>query len=125
MQTKLITALLILVAIINLLPLIGIISAEKLSGLYGIPAHEANLQILLRHRALLFGIIGGFIFFAAFNPSYQIAAMVMALFSMLGFILLVQQVGGSNELLRRVMMVDVVGLFLLVASVVLYVLKHR
>ena len=81
-------------------------------------------MILMRHRALLFGILGGFILYAAFNPLYQTVAIVMAALSMVGFALLVLVTGNYNEAVAKVLLVDVVGIaFLLTAVVIKYVVK--
>ena len=53
------TALILLVAVINLLPVSGVVSSGRLRALYGVPVDEPNLLILLRHRAVLFAIVGG------------------------------------------------------------------
>jgi hypothetical protein len=56
-----------IVGVINFLPVIGIISASKLSQAYSIELASNDLIILMRHRALLFGIVGGFIFYSIFK----------------------------------------------------------
>ena len=76
---KLITALLVLAGIIHLLPVPGVLGAERLSALYGISLAEPNIDILMRHRAILFGILGLFLLYAAFQPSLQTLAMVAGL----------------------------------------------
>ncbi len=78
----------------------------------------------MRHRALLFGILGGFILYSAFFASYQGAAMIMAGVSMIGFALLVIIVGDYNESIFQVLIADIVGIvFLLIAFVLKYVIK--
>jgi hypothetical protein len=73
----LVSAMLAIVAIIHLLPLSGVLSSERLSSLYGLSFDEPNLAILMRHRAVLFGLLGSFMLFAAFRPSLQAAALVV------------------------------------------------
>ena len=65
----LITASLILVGIIHLLPVVGVLSAERLSALYGLQISEPNLLILMRHRAVLFALLGVFLIVASFKPA--------------------------------------------------------
>ncbi|MDX1733491.1 MAG: hypothetical protein R3228_03960 [Halioglobus sp.] len=123
-MSKAITILLLAVGVINFLPVLGVLSAERLSQAYGIATPGSDLEILLRHRALLFGIVGGFVLFSLFAPLYQGAAMVMAGVSMVGFLFFLFQVGGYNEALHRVMIVDVVGIACLaVAAVLKYVVS--
>jgi hypothetical protein len=116
-----ISVLLIIVGFINAFPVIGILGAARLSALYGIPVQEPNLLILLRHRAVLFGLVGGFSFYAAFRPELQVLAMIAALISMLSFIGLALQVGGYNAQLKKVIVADVIGLILLALAAMLYI----
>jgi hypothetical protein len=65
MSESVITILLLIVAIIHLVPLIGVLGVAKLEALYGIPLPSNELAILMRHRAVLFGILGVFFVYAA------------------------------------------------------------
>jgi hypothetical protein len=58
-------AMLLIVGIIHLLPLSGVLSAHRLQILYGIVIEDPNLEILMRHRAVLFGLLGAFLIAAA------------------------------------------------------------
>ncbi len=51
-------ALFLIAAFVNLAPVSGVLSADVLEGLYGITLEDPNLVILMRHRAVLFGIVG-------------------------------------------------------------------
>lgn len=46
-----------LVALLHALPLAGVLGAARLSTLYGIDVADPNLALLLRHRAVLFGLL--------------------------------------------------------------------
>ncbi len=109
----LIPAALLLAGLIHLLPLAGLLGPEALQRLYGLPAAEPNLQILLRHRALLFGLLGAFLCAAAFRPAWQAPALGMAALSMAGFVALTLWVGGANPALQRVLWIDSAALVLL------------
>ena len=63
-----VSGLLVLVGLINLIPAVGAIAPERLRTLYGIEPDAPELLLLLRHRALLFALIGGFVVLAAFRP---------------------------------------------------------
>ena len=67
----LIKAMLVIVGIIHLLPLVGMLGGERLSALYGLRFDELNLLILMRHRAVLFGLLGTYLLYAAFQPAHQ------------------------------------------------------
>lgn len=111
-----ISSLLVVVGLINFLPVIAVVSADRISQAYAIPVEEPNLEILLRHRALLFGVLGGYILYAAFKPGLQASAMVLAAISMLGYLYLCWSVGGHNPNLHRVLLIDILGLVCLAAA---------
>jgi hypothetical protein len=116
---KAITFCLVVVGLINFAPVIGVISAQKLESAYSVTLAGNDLAILMRHRALLFGILGAFILYSAYNPVYQSAAIIMGGVSMFGFALLAVGVGGYNEAVGKVLFIDLVGIFFLLAAVVL------
>ncbi|MEP4485544.1 MAG: hypothetical protein ABJ013_07950 [Halioglobus sp.] len=121
---KLIAACLVIVGIINLVPVLGVISAQRLEAGYSVTLAGNDLAILLRHRALLFGILGAFILYSAFNPLYQLPAMIMGGVSMVGFAWLVFVTGGYNDAIGKVLFVDFVGILFLSAAMLLkYVAK--
>ncbi|MBV1933223.1 MAG: hypothetical protein KUG59_00930 [Parvibaculaceae bacterium] len=120
--------LLALVGLINFAPIMGIIGAERLGALYAYSFEDPNLVLLMRHRAVLFGLVGGFIFYSIHQPSLQPLAMGAALISMLSFIVLGvtdMPFGDFNAAIRKVMWVDVVGLVLLGGAIVLSCLQGR
>ena len=121
---KTITLCLVIVGLINLAPVLGVISAQRLEAGYSITLAGNDLAILMRHRALLFGVLGAFILYSAFNPLHQLPAMIMGGVSMVGFAWLVIATGGYNEAVGKVLLIDVVGiLFLCVAAVLKYVAR--
>ena len=115
-MNKIYLVLLFLVGVINFIPVIGVLSLDKINQVYGLSVSDNNLAILLRHRALLFGLIGGFIIYSVFNPQYQIAAMMLAAISMLGYLIFFWSVGESNSALLKVAQIDIVGVVLLLAA---------
>ena len=123
-MAKLIMTCLIIVGLINFIPVIGVLSSQKLESSYSISLISNDLIILMRHRALLFGVLGGFVLYSAFVVAYQGAAMVMAATSMIGFALLVFFVGEYNQSIFNVLVVDLIGIaFLLIAVISKYVIK--
>jgi hypothetical protein len=110
-------ALFILVALINLTPGLGVLSATRMEALYGVPLAEANLAILMRHRAVMLAIVGALLAFAAFRPALRPVAVAAGLVSMLSFVA-IAWLGKPNALLQRVSTIDVIGSVLLVAAAV-------
>ncbi|MBX7219684.1 MAG: phosphopantetheine adenylyltransferase [Blastocatellia bacterium] len=117
----LVSAMLIVVGLIHLLPVPGVLGSETLARLYGISCAEPNLAILMRHRAVLFGVLGLFFMFAAVKPAYQPAAFGMGFVSVVSFLWLAWSVGGYNTQVGRVFMADVVALLCLGIGGALYV----
>ena len=114
-----VTALLLIVGLINFYPVVGVISTDRLVQLYGIDLENVDLIILMRHRAVLFGLLGAFVIASAFKPSFQLLASVAGLVSMIAFILLAYTVGGYGEALHRIVLADVVASIGLVVVLVL------
>jgi len=117
----LVSAMLVVVAIIHLLPLSGVLGSERLTALYGLPFSESNLAILMRHRAVLFGLLGLFFLFAAFRPPFQTVALIAGLASVVSFLLLAWSVGGYNAQVARVFMADIIALIALIIGVAAHV----
>lgn len=112
----LVSAMLVIVGLIHLLPLSGVLGAERLTALYGITFAEPNLAILMRHRAVLFGLLGVFMLYAAFRPAFQAAAFVAGYVSVLSFLYLAWSVGGYNAEVGRVFIADIVAVACLVVG---------
>lgn len=113
----LVSAMLVIVAVIHLLPLMGVLGSEKLATLYGLDFSEPNLAILMRHRAVLFGLLGSFFLYAAFKPSLQPMAFVGAFISLASFLALVASAETHNRLVQRVVLVDIIAIVALVVAV--------
>jgi len=116
----LVSAMLVIVAIIHLLPLSGVVSSERLASLYGITFAEPNIAILMRHRAVLFGLLGLFMLFAAFAPRFQVAAFVIGFVSVVSFLWLASSVGGYNAAVGRIVTADIVALVCLTVGAAAY-----
>ncbi|MEM6514203.1 MAG: phosphopantetheine adenylyltransferase [Pseudomonadota bacterium] len=111
-----ISILLLIVGVIHLLPVIGVLGTERLIALYGIPISDPNLEVLMRHRAVLFALLGGFLVYAAFTPALQMLAVIAGLVSVVSFIALAQPVDSINAALLRVVRADLVALVSLVIA---------
>jgi hypothetical protein len=116
---RVVAATLVLAGLVHLLPAVGLIGTGRLEALYGVAVSEPNLEILLRHRAVLFGGLGLLMLYAAARPHYRVIAVAGGLLSVLSFLCLALVVGGYNEHLARVVTVDVLALVLLLAAAIL------
>jgi hypothetical protein len=120
-----VTTLFILAGLVNLLPVTGVLGAERLESLYGLPVAGDDLLLLLRHRAAMFGVVGGLIIFAAFRVHLRAAATVAGLVSMAAFMLLALPLSAHGEPLQRVFWADVIASALLVAGYGISVRRSR
>ena len=111
---------LILAALIHLLPVVGVVSSSRLTALYGIPIDGPDLAILMRHRAVLFGILGIVMIAGAVRASLRSAAILAGLASVGSFLALAVATGRYNPQLARVVAVDVGALVLLLAAATLH-----
>jgi len=103
----LVPASLIVVGVIHLIPLSGALGVGRLNVLYGTSISDPDLSILMRHRAVLFGLLGIFCIYAAIKPSLQFSALIAGTISVVSFLYLASVTGGYNDELRRVFIADV------------------
>lgn len=125
MLRYLVSAMLLVVAVIHLLPLAGVLGAPRLAALYGIQFDDPNLVILMRHRAALFGLFGAFFVFAAWRPALQPMAFVAGGASVLSFLYLAWSVGGYNAQIGRVFTADLIAAACLLVGVLAYAFARR
>ena len=117
-----ISSILFILAVIHLLPVAGVLGSDSLTRLYGISVSDSNTQILLRHRAVLFAIIGLFLLLSVFKSEYQPIAICMGLISVASFLLLTWSIDGLNSEISRVVKVDWIALVLLLVAGVINIL---
>ena len=112
---------LLIAGVINALPSILAILPQKISDSYGIEILNVNHELLLRHRAVLFGIIGGIMIFSAISKRYYSLAVAIGMISMLSFVLLFFLMKGEiNPELKKVMYVDLAGILILLVGFLLF-----
>ena len=104
------TAALLLMALVHLPPLLGVLGAGRLAALYGIDVAGPDLLILMRHRAVLFGLLGAYQAYAVFNPAHRTVAFVAGLVSLAAFLALAYSTPGHNANLAKVARIDLVAL---------------
>ena len=111
---------LFIVGLINFTPSLLVFFPHKIASSYGIDIPNSNHELLLRHRAVLFGIIGGIMLFSAITKKYYDLSFVIGLVSMLSFIILFLLVNNINPSLTKVMKIDIIGLVFLLIGYGLY-----
>lgn len=98
---------LVVATVVHLLPLWGVLSSANLETLYGVPITGNDLQLLMRHRAAMFGILGAFTLVAMFRPALRAPALALAFASLAAFLALAWLVAPHNDALARVARIDV------------------
>jgi hypothetical protein len=116
------TTLFILVGLTNLFPAVGVLGAVRLEGLYGVALAGDDLLLLMRHRAVLLGLVGAFILLAAFRVKWRTAASIAGLVSMLSFVLIAIPPQTHGAALQRVFWIDVIACVLLLGG---YLISRR
>jgi hypothetical protein len=106
-------AVLVISALVHLAPAIGVLGAGALERLYGLtPANDATL-LLLRHRAVLFGVIGVLLAWCAARPDRHASGLAIAATCVGAFLVLARGDAVATAALQRVWRVDA-GVFVLV-----------
>ena len=117
------SVVLLVVGTIHLLPLLGVLGTSRLEQLYQVRIEDPNLLLLMRHRALLFGLMAALLLAAAFRPMWQGLALLAAWGSVLGFVLLAPP--DLSPLLQRVWWTDVTMIPLLALASWAYLSEGR
>ena len=113
---KVVVALILVVALINFAPVVGGFSESRLHSLYGVGLGDPNLVILMRHRAVLLGLVGALLGASAFVPHLRPLAAVADFVSMLSFVALAWMVGDLNPQLTRIAAIDIAAVVMLAAA---------
>lgn len=111
--------LLVVVAVIHFMPLSGVLGADALTRLYGLDFSSPDLQILMRHRAVLFGLLGGLLAASAIRPGLRGVAMLAGFISVLSFLGLALTSESYGDPVARVVLADIVALGCLVGAALL------
>lgn len=114
-----VVVVLLAVGALNAYPAVGVVSAARLRSLYGVTVDEPTSLLLLRHRAVLFALLGGFVLVSVFRAGWRLPAMVAALLSMVAFVALAAGQPELGAASRKVLVIDVVLSLALVPALVL------
>jgi hypothetical protein len=107
--------------VVNALPAVAAVAPTKLSSLYGIEVKDSsNLRILLQHRSVMLGLVGGQMMAAAFHPTAYTAATATGVISMASYVGIAAHTGGYNANIRKVAWVDVAAGAALAAAYLLH-----
>lgn len=124
---RLATALFLLVGAVNLLPGFVAFAPARITTAYGVSVRgrdRADLTVLLRHRAVLLGLVGLALLCAAFVPSLRIPAITAGAISMGSFLMLAYSASSLNSATIRVARIDIVAIMLLAVAALLVWRQH-
>jgi hypothetical protein len=104
---------------VHLLPLPGAFGAEMLDRLYAVGQVGADLEILMRHRAVMFGLLAMLLLGAAVRPAWRGLAYAAGIASAGSFVVIAWLVGGYGAAVGRVVVADVVVVLCLACAIAL------
>jgi len=112
--------------IINFLPTIIAFVPSKITEAYGVEIQDHNFELLIRHRAVLFGIVGGIMIISAISKKNYSLSVTIGLVSMISFLVLIMISSREiNQALIKVMWIDVVGIVILLLGFTLYKFSNK
>lgn len=105
-------------ALIHLLPLPGVLGGEWLVKLYGIAVPDAGSEFLLRHRAIVFALMGLALLAALAIRPWRLPFVLFVLASDLAFLLIAAVDWPQSTALQRVIAFDGLSVALLMLVLV-------
>lgn len=105
---------LLVAAVVHLAPVTGLAGAEALHRLYGVDLTDPSTLMLMRHRAVLFALVGLPLLISLFLPTWRVPALCGALISLSAFLGLATTLPALNPALARAVHIDI-GLIVLIA----------
>ncbi|HET8994348.1 MULTISPECIES: hypothetical protein [unclassified Rhodococcus (in: high G+C Gram-positive bacteria)] len=103
------------VGVAHLVPATAVLSRRRIEELYGITVADPDVELLLRHRALFFGLVGVALIGSAARPRYRPPALLSGAVGLGSFVGLAYSIDGSSSALVRVARVDI-GLLVALAA---------
>lgn len=125
MREKTIAASFLIIAFIHAVPVVGFIGADNLERLYGVSLESPELVLLMRHRAVLFGILAMILCLGAFQSRYRVLAFVCAAGSLLPFFYLTLTAASYNAAILHLLQADFVALLALIVAGSLHLLGMK
>lgn len=98
------------VGVIHLMPIAPVFLPETLQRLYGIAPTDTTMLLLMRHRALLLGLVGIFCLWACWSAPMRPAALLAATINVVGFLAFYALYGNPAGALRVIAIADFIAL---------------
>lgn len=103
-------AMLLIAALIHLVPLVGVLGADALERLYGLRFEDPDRLLLMRHRAVLFGLLGLGLLVAIRIASWRTPMLIAGITSTAAFLLLAALGGDLGPAVQGIVRADVIAL---------------
>lgn len=100
---------LIMVGLLHTIPAISGLSTAKLAALYQIDSNDHVVLTLLRHRAVLFGLLSAACYYSAWTKTAAIEVSLIALIAMLSFVLIAFTTPHHSHAIKKVAIADSAG----------------
>lgn len=121
---RIVALILIAVGLLHLYPAVGVFGPDRLQALYDIGSSDADTLLLLRHRAVLFALLGVAMIAGGVHSPWRWPALCAGLVSTLSFVLLAFPLSDNSAAVTRVFWSDVVASAALILAVLL-ALRYR
>ncbi len=121
---RIVSVILVVVGLLHLYPAVGVFGPDRLQALYDIGSQEADTLLLLRHRAVLFALLGSALIAGGLHAPWRWPALIAGLVSTLSFVILAFPLSDNSAAVTRVFWSDVVASAALILAAVL-ALRYR
>jgi len=118
-RTRAAQMILLIAGVVNVLPIAPLLDPDLLDTMYQVAPVEPTSEILLRHRALVLGLVGVALIVSVFRSSWRTAALVSAAVANGSYVVLAATGGEVSAAATRVMIIDVAVLVLLAIAALL------
>ena len=112
--------ILLITGFLNSLPSLLAFFPGKFTKSYGIVLPNENFELLLRHRAILFGIVGGIMIYSALSKTAYEIATITGVVSMFSFVALYFLIGNITSELKKIMLIDIFATIILFTAYIIF-----
>lgn len=116
---RIVAVILVAVGLLHLYPAVGVFGPGRLQALYDIGSQDADTLLLLRHRAVLFALLGVTLIAGGVHAPWRWPALVAGLVSTLSFVVLAFPLSDNSAAVTRVFWSDVVASAALILAAIL------
>lgn len=120
MKGRIVSILLFLVGLLNLTPAVVFFAPSRSLSLYGVELPADDIGIMVRHRAVLLGLLGAAMIYAAFRKQVVVPVVTAALVGKAAFLYLIWTASRHTAEMERVAMFDIAAVVVLIAALVLH-----